>query len=261
MRPQERYILDDTENTPIDSEVTGDEAQSEQVDSTDEESNAPTASPVDTEEKLLAGKYKNPEELEKGYLELQSQFTKTRQADKEPVEEEVIPYRPPTPPEDPLVQLANEDGSIDPLKLIQYTKEQAKEEIRHEQRATEFERDDWNKAVKEFPMLADNPKLAEFVRNNRLNQIVTGRGYRSYSSVAKDIIGEITKSTQAGEEKGRNDAQVTEKIVARAGMVEPSNTKEPSGDEREKTELEQMMKSPDYGIAQRARQQYLSKYM
>lgn len=68
----------DTENTPV-PEVAPqtDENQSEQVASTEEANSPEVAS--DQEEKLYAGKFKSPEDMEKSYTELQSKFTKTAQ--------------------------------------------------------------------------------------------------------------------------------------------------------------------------------------
>lgn len=56
------------------------------------------------EEKVLAGKYKNAEELEKAYLELQSQFSKKR-GDKEEPEPEVEE----NPPEEPVAEEQQEE--------------------------------------------------------------------------------------------------------------------------------------------------------
>lgn len=68
----------DTENTPVDPVAPeSNENQSEQAVAAEATNSPEVAS--DQEEKLYAGKFKSPEDMEKSYQELQSKFTKTAQ--------------------------------------------------------------------------------------------------------------------------------------------------------------------------------------
>lgn len=71
--------MEEAENTPV-QEVAPqpDEAQSEQVAAPSEADTTPDAAP-DTSEKLYAGKYKSPEDMEKAYIEAQSKMTQLAQ--------------------------------------------------------------------------------------------------------------------------------------------------------------------------------------
>jgi hypothetical protein len=75
------------ENTPEVPQVApaGEEAQIETPAGGEIPENAPAPIEADKEEKVYAGKFKSPDELEKAYKELQSSFTKARQRPAEPV--------------------------------------------------------------------------------------------------------------------------------------------------------------------------------
>lgn len=69
----------DTENTSIDPVApVADAAQSEQVATTETVDTTPVTAP-DTSERLYAGKYKSPEDMEKAYVEAQSKMTQLAQ--------------------------------------------------------------------------------------------------------------------------------------------------------------------------------------
>lgn len=233
----------------------GDETQPAQLDTNEEVSNAPAQSEADTEKKLYAGKFKSSEALEEGYRNLE---TLLGQKSQQPVQNPVTDmYQ--EPPVNDLTALADENGNIDPMKLAEHMENRAVERIRKENRANEYEKSDWAEAVKEFPELSENPKLAEIVRTQRLNRLISGQGYMPYKDMAKEIVGMFDKKEQTGIAKGREEAQVSEKIVSRASMVEPSGSQDTGSNEKD--ELQKLMSSNDHEVARKARVEYLSKYM
>ncbi len=78
----------DEKETPVEQVApVNNEAQPEQVATTEEVATPPEAVSDKGEEKLYAGKFKSVEDLEKSYGELQSSFTKERQAMAQPREQ------------------------------------------------------------------------------------------------------------------------------------------------------------------------------
>lgn len=254
------------ENTLDESQVAPAEEETSEEQVADTEESATESEEVDDQEtedqsnetqgeRLYAGKYKTVEELEKGYENAQSLLGKRAepQAVPEPLQAKPLPNQ-----DDVLASLADENGQIDPMKLIEHTKAQAKEEMRNEQRAKDFEKQDWDEALKEFPELAQNPTLANIVKNERLSRIVSGQGYVPYKDMAKEIVTVFASKEKEGREKGREEAQVSERVVERSSLVEPNNNADSGVTEEQ--ELQKDMKSLDHEVARKARIKYLEKF-
>jgi len=173
--------------------------------------------------------------------------------------DEYNPYTQPVDNTNPYQALADENGDIDPISLAKTTEERAYNRIKNERMAEDFERNDWQNAVKEFPVLADNEELSQIIKENRLSRILSGKGYVPYKEIAKQIIGLITTTEQKGIEKGKEDAQVQERIVNRASLGQPSNASDDSIPEKDK--LEELMQSTNHAVATQARQEYISKFL
>lgn len=240
------------ENTLDESEVAPQEEETsqEQVVDTEESTSTPSEDVAETqeEERLLAGKYKNVEELEKGYKNLESALGQRQQTPP-----------PPPPTEDELLQpLLREDGSVDPIKLMQQAENRAYERVQNTQRARDFERDDWNEALKAYPELADNKVLTDLIKSKRISMLTTGQGYMPYKDMAKEIVSAFASKEKEGREKGRDEAQISERIVERSALVEP-NTNGGTGVTAEQ-ELKKQMGSLDHEVARQARLKWLEKY-
>lgn len=202
-----------------------------------------------TKRQTLEQKLKDPEFIRQQAEEL-GLITKT---------DEYNPYTQPVDNTNPYQALADENGVIDPIKLAETSEERAYNRMKNEQKAVEFEQKDWQEAVKNFPVLADNEELAQIIKENRLSRILSGKGYVPYKDVAKQIIGLLTTTEQKGIEKGKEDAQVQERIVNRASIAQPSNAADNGISEKE--ELEKLMASKDHVVAKQARQEYISKFL
>lgn len=245
------------ENTPeVEVEEPQVEASQEQVTDTEESESSSEEVAETQEERLYAGKYKTVEEMEKGYKNLESKLGQPQPAP------EVYQPKPQPTRDEILAPLADENGNIDPMKLVEYAENSAVERVRNEQRAKDFEQEDWTEAVKAHPELnEDTPeskKLAALIRTKRRDEIISGQGYRPYKEVAKEIVGLFTTAKKEGQDKGREEAQVSERIVDRSSLLTPNNNSD-SGVTEEQTLLKEIG-SLDHEVARQARLKYLEKY-
>lgn len=143
-----------------------------------------------------------------------------------------------------------EDGEIDPVAY----KEAIKAEIRRETEMLRSQEKAWAKAESKYPELAD-PDIRDAVEG-KMNKALLGGELLSPEEAASRVLGKIQKKTSEAREQGRKEAQVSERIVNRAQMAEPSNptAKGPSRQE----ELQRLMQHPDERVAEKARLEYLS---
>ena len=80
----------EVENTPVEGtpevqeEVTEEQIEEVTEEQADSPEAAPEEAPAEETEKLILGKYKSQEDLEKAYLEAQRELTKTKQAQSDP---------------------------------------------------------------------------------------------------------------------------------------------------------------------------------
>jgi hypothetical protein len=152
----------------------------------------------------------------------------------------------------------NEDGSIDPNAFAQSVNQQT---INTVDNILKDERD-WNKATKKHPVLDEDDDLADAIRGYKTSALVNRGEVVTYEEAADKVLGKIKTKTEKevlqAEDKGRTDAQVSEKIQERAVIGEPSGGKE-NADENKKAEIMKVLYSPDSTDSEReaAREQLL----
>lgn len=109
----------------------------------------------------------------------------------------------------------DENGMVDANQIVQATLSQARAEM--------AQREDWNNAVTQFPQLKNSPKLARAVKG-AFNQALMEGEYISYEEAAKDILGEVNDIAKKARETGRTEAQVSEEIQSRSGVMPPTSS-------------------------------------
>lgn len=203
----------DTENTPVEPVApVANETQSEQVASTETEATPPQAA-EDTEERLYAGKYKTPEEMENAYIESQRKMTQTAQEKaflEKMLEKESRPI---------------EEPSLDP------DSEQA---VRAAARKEWDEMERQKFLAKHGEELDNNPILAGTVRELITRENRAGR-YADRESVlqqAKDMLEKQVKPVvKEAQEKGFKEALEKANLKNQSGAVGNTNYKEPALDD------------------------------
>lgn len=217
------------ENTPDVQPATEIETPAEQVVATAEVTDAPdTAS--DKEEKLLAGKFKSVEDLEKSYQELQSEFTRTRQAER--VTDEQVPEYVPSPVETDLSQYNEED-----VRVIQNLAQQAlvKEKIAdfYDRHGDELRKDSLLAAAVERKMR----NMAS--RGTRINPDI------AYNQAKSELEERLQIKTQVAKEEGLQEGKQIAKTKEQLGAVgETSRVEEVSDDQLSATELKKKYNIP-----------------
>ncbi|OPZ94740.1 MAG: hypothetical protein BWY74_00351 [Firmicutes bacterium ADurb.Bin419] len=146
----------------------------------------------------------------------------------------------------------DENGFIDPNKY----KEQIKNEMRQELEWQASERQDWEKAVSEHPELSKDEDLIMAIKGMRQAALLNGQ-LLSSTEAAKKLFSKIDKASSKAEEEGIKKAQVSERIVDRAQMVEPTSSKH---DNSEVDDLKEKMSYADHRVSDQARLEYLSKF-
>lgn len=145
----------------------------------------------------------------------------------------------------PQVQ-PDDDGSIDPNAFAQNILGQTQNIIQDER--------NWNKALRKYPELDEDRDLERAVKGYRNSALVEDGEILTYEEAAERVLGKFKKQTeqniQKAEEKGRSEAQMSERIQQRAVIDAPSGGKETSEDIR-KAEARKILYSPDSTDAQR----------
>jgi len=149
----------------------------------------------------------------------------------------------------------DDDGSIDPNAFAQNILGQTQNIINDER--------DWNRAVKKYPELDEDEDLEDSIRGYRNTALVKRGEILTYAEAADRVLGKFKKQSeqniQKAEDKGRTEAQVSERIQERAVIDNPSGGRENS-DDIKKTELKKVLFSPDANDREReaAREQLLN---
>lgn len=146
----------------------------------------------------------------------------------------------------------DENGFIDPNKY----KEQIKNEMRQELEWRESERKDWEYTVNKHPEIAKDEDLIMAIKGMRQSALLNGQ-LLSSSEAAEKLFKKIDKASVKAEQEGIHKAQVSERIVDRAQMVEPSAAK---NDNSELDDLKERMSYADHKTSDQARLEYLSKF-
>jgi hypothetical protein len=158
----------------------------------------------------------------------------------------------------PVPAQQNEDGSIDPNAFAQSVNQQT---INTVDNILKDERD-WNKATKKHPVLDEDEDLADAIRGYKTSALINRGEVVTYEEAADKVLGKMQDKTKKevlqAEDKGRTDAQVSEKIQERAVVDEPSGGKEDT-EENKKAELMKVLYNPDSTDSEReaAREQLL----
>jgi deoxyribodipyrimidine photolyase len=150
---------------------------------------------------------------------------------------------------------AEEDGSIDPNVFAQNILGQTQNIIQDER--------NWNKALRKYPELDEDKDLERAVKGYRNSALVEDGEIITYEEAAERVIGKFKKQSekniQKAEEKGRTEAQTSERIQERAVLDSPSGGKE-NAEDIKKEEIRKVLFSPDSTDREReaAREQLLN---
>jgi len=150
---------------------------------------------------------------------------------------------------------AEEDGSIDPNVFAQNILSQTQNIIQDER--------NWNKALRKYPELDEDRDLERAVKGYRNSALVEDGEIITYEEAAERVIGKFKKQSekniQKAEEKGRTEAQTSERIQERAVLDSPSGGKE-NAEDIKKEEIRKVLFSPDSTDREReaAREQLLN---
>lgn len=239
-------VVEDT--SPVqDTEVTQQNEASVQTKETPEATQGQTVEETtqtgvnaeDTVEKLYAGKYKSPEEMEKGYKELESKFgqTTSEKAELSRILNEAF-----TTPE-PVQPVATEDFDDEPNPLSQ--------EISNLKRS---------QAVSTFVMLhpdADSASMKEVLDTDPFIGQITGHEAKLEYAYLKSQNIATPKAIAEATKKAAQDTQ-TKIVEKQTAQVETAKSAEKID---EKTELMSKMSQGSVEERAAARRQYIRKYM
>jgi hypothetical protein len=146
----------------------------------------------------------------------------------------------------------DESGNVDINQWAAAIKQQTKAEIQ----AQMAEEREWDRATREYPQLETDPSIARAIRGMRNQALIEGE-LISYRDAAQSLLGKAQKQAATAREEGRKEARESVTVQQRAGIAPPSS-KEDRGSEKD--EIVKRMNSGNHRIAEKAREEYLSKH-
>lgn len=238
----------DTVETPTSeaaTQVNDNAPEATQTEATAQEAEATEVSATDTaEESLYAGKYKSVEDMEKAYKELQSKATRDAQEKAELTK--ILNDAFLTPEADAPATVADTDET--------YGEEASSADPR-------IERLERQGAVSNFIMThpdADGVTMNKVMAEDPLIASISGHEAKLEYAYLKSKTMTQTKVVQEAQQAGAQQAQakMAEKQVAQVEAAAQS-----SGQIDEKAELQERMSSGNYEQREKARREYIRKYL